>query len=70
MSFNPDCTPGWTSVDPEKPDEFVAHCGCGWSEAGWSSRTKAKAAQREHRFPGPNPRDAEAAKAPVVFSSP
>ena len=64
--LNPDCTPGWT--EPQKgPDGLptalhVACCGCGWSEPGYDSKSAAKRAQREHRFPGPNPHLAAAGR--------
>lgn len=53
MVLNPDCTPGWADRLPD--GTVVAHCGCGWSEDGHPSKRKALMAQKEHRFPGPNP---------------
>jgi hypothetical protein len=58
--LNPACTPGWAEDVLDENDqptgEVVACCGCGWEQGGFASRTKALAAQKEHRFPGPNPR--------------
>lgn len=51
--LNPDCTPGWTTVDDD--GLVTGHCGCGWSEP-FGSKSRAKDAQREHRFP---PRDVD-----------
>lgn len=53
--INPECTKGTVMPDPHNmpmsPQLHVAICGCGWREGGFTSRTKAKAAQRAHRFP-------------------
>ena len=49
VSLNPDCTPGWTTT--HTGGRVTAHCGCGWNQPGHESRTAAKAAQRDHRFP-------------------
>ena len=54
MTLNPLCTPGTVVPDVAVPFAlplYVAICGCGWHEGGFDSKTKAKAAQRAHRFP-------------------
>lgn len=43
------CTPGWTHRT--SPTTVSAYCGCGWTADGLPSKTAAKAAQRDHRFP-------------------
>lgn len=58
MTFSRDCTPGW-ATDEFDDDGYRAFCGCGWSQPGFPSKRKALAAQKEHRFPGPNPKEAE-----------
>lgn len=52
MPLNPDCTPGWTEP---LGTGHVGRCGCGWSSEVKPSKTKAKAAQRDHRFPPHEP---------------
>lgn len=51
MALNPACTPGRVVPDPAVEGQHAALCGCGWSEGGFPSRSAAKRAQREHRFP-------------------
>lgn len=54
MTVNPDCTVGWA----DRLDGGVtAFCGCGWERAGFPSRSRALEAQKQHRFPGDNPRE-------------
>jgi hypothetical protein len=52
---NPDCTNGWNFwvYDEEHGHTVTAHCGCGWFKTGFPSKTSAKRAQRDHRFPPP-----------------
>ena len=52
-TLNPRCTPGWVEPDPTRDGYHMACCGCGWRKHGVSSRTRAKNAQRRHRFPPP-----------------
>lgn len=54
MPLNPACTPGTAT---RLTDGVVAFCGCGWTERGFDSRRQALKAQKEHRFPGPNPKE-------------
>jgi hypothetical protein len=49
--LNPDCTPGDVVRDALDPLSHAWLCDCGAGQGGYPSRTKAKAAQREHRFP-------------------
>lgn len=58
--FNPDCTPGWADDRFEDDGTYRAFCGCGWNQGGFPSKSQALRAQKEHRFPGPNPRAAAA----------
>ena len=67
MALNPACTPGKAVRDPV---EVRAFCGCGWEKGGFPSKRKALAAQREHRFPGPNPREAGARPSSSVRPTP
>lgn len=47
--LNPACGRGWTHRT--SPTTVTAYCPCGWTQDGLPSNTKAKAAQREHRYP-------------------
>lgn len=61
---NPECSNGWVEPDPDRKELYVACCGCGWRQPGVTSKTRAKNAQRRHRFPRPQQEHA------VVFSHP
>ena len=55
--LNPECTPGEVVPDPAAPGLHAWLCGCGAAEGGFPSRTKAKRAQRDHRFPPIQPKE-------------
>ncbi len=61
--FSTACTPGWAERHHGGEHGVTAFCGCGWQQGGFPSRRKALMAQKEHRFPGPNPRDLPADQA-------
>lgn len=46
---SPSCTRG--AVEPDGPGAFARICGCGDRQGGFPSRSQAKLAQREHRYP-------------------
>lgn len=54
---NPACSNGWARPYMGQGPTgniavaFRAHCGCGWTRDSFPSKTKALAAQKEHRFP-------------------
>lgn len=48
---NPDCGIGVIVDDPHGEGAFAWECPCGVAQGGFPSKSTAKRAQREHRFP-------------------